>query len=217
MKRIPYTASNIIQVDPQNPNPDIISKAARIIEEGGIVIIPTQGLYGIAADAFNDKATEKIFTIKNRPSTNPLLIFIKETGVLDSLVTDISPDAKKLMAAFWPGKVTLIFHAKPHLPRALTAGTGKIGIRIPGHPVTSALVEALVCPITGTSANPSGKKGCHDIFSLPDSILSNADLILNAGPLKGGSGSTVIDTTIHPVRILREGAVSSKAIFRSFV
>lgn len=215
---MPLTKSklpNILKTNPLVPEQSVIRHAAKTIESGGIVVIPTLGLYGMAADAFNPQTLKRIFDLKNRPETNPLLIFIKNSGILDTLVTDISPDARKLMAAFWPGKVTLIFHAQSHLSNILTAGTGKIGIRVPGHPVTDALVQTLSTPITGTSANLSGEQGCNDISSLSDSILTNADLILDAGPLKGGPGSTVIDTTCHPVRILREGAISSAAVFKA--
>lgn len=206
---------NILKTNPRVPEFEIIKKAAQTIESGGIVIIPTLGLYGMAADAFNPKALNRIFELKSRPETNPLLIFIKNISVLDTLVSNISSDARKLMASFWPGKVTLVFQAQPNLPQALTAGTGKIGIRIPGHPVAAALIQDLDCPITGTSANLSGERGCHDISSLPDSILTGSDLILDAGSLKGGSGSTVIDTTCHPVRILREGSISSETVFKA--
>jgi L-threonylcarbamoyladenylate synthase len=215
MTRLYFTTSGIIQTDPRNPAPETIAKAAHIIEAGGIVIIPTLGLYGIAADAFNPMALQKIFELKNRPETNPLLIFVKDIMALENLVTEVSPSARKLMARFWPGKLTLIFKAQNHLPSALTSGTGKIGIRLPGHPVTSTLVRALKIPITGTSANFSGQPGCHEIQSLPDSILNKADLILDAGTLQGGPGSTVVDTTVHPVRIIREGAIPAHEIFKT--
>lgn len=210
-----YNDPPILKIDPFNPEYEIIKKATYTIEKGGIVIIPTLGLYGIAANAFSAPALKKIYDLKKRPETNPILILIKNSNLLNDLVSDITPAANKLMKAFWPGRITLIFNAKPHLSTMLTADTGKIGIRIPGHPVTAALTQALDFPITGTSANLSGNPGCHDISSLSDSIIKSADLILDAGSLKGGPGSTVIDTTTTPVRILREGAVPKDAIFQS--
>jgi L-threonylcarbamoyladenylate synthase len=209
--------ATIIKIDPDHPSHADIHQAADVIKSGGVVVIPTFCLYGLAVDAFNLKALEKIFHIKNRHQTNPLLIFIKDTSTLEYLVKEITPAAQKLMDRFWPGKVTLIFNAKDHLPTALTAGTGKIGIRIPDHPVTSALVHALDHPITGTSANISGEQGCHSIRILPDSILQNTNLILDAGDLSGGPGSTVIDTTCHPIKIIREGVVPVRDIYETTV
>jgi L-threonylcarbamoyladenylate synthase len=209
----------IVEINPEIPVSDTanaaIAEAAGIILSGGIVVVPTLCLYGLAADALNPGSLMRIFHIKNRPETNPLLVFIKGTGDLEALVTDVPENALKLMDHFWPGKVTLVFNANPHLPDALTAGTGKIGIRVPGHPVTSALVNAAGRPITGTSANISGEKGCHDVSSLPASILDSVDFTLDAGPLKPGPGSTVIDVTTYPVKIIRQGIVPSHEIFKA--
>ncbi len=204
--------NKIIAVDSGMPGTGEITMAAEVIRTGGVVVIPTFCLYGLAADAFNAAALQKIFDIKKRPDSNPLLIFIKDIRDIGDLVKDVSPAAVKLMNRFWPGKVTLIFNAKDHLPQALTAGTGKIGIRIPDHPVTSALVKAAGCPITGTSANISGQPGCHRVTDLAESLIQNVDLVLDAGDLSGGTGSTVVDTTLETPSILREGVVSASAI-----
>lgn len=205
-------SATIIRIDSEHPSKSDIHKAVDVIQSGDVVVIPTFCMYGLAVDAFNHKALDKVFQIKNRPQTNPLLIFIKDTASLENLVKTISPAAQKLINRFWPGKVTLIFNAKEHLPAALTAGTGKIGIRIPDHPVTSALVNALENPITGTSANLSGEQGSNSVHALSSSIIKNTGLILDAGDLSGGPGSTVIDTTCHPAIIIREGVVPSYKI-----
>ena len=207
--------ATIIKIDPDHPSHADIHEAADVIKSGGVVVIPTFCLYGLAVDAFNLKALEKIFQIKNRPQTNPLLIFIKDTACLENLVKEISPAAQKLMDRFWPGKVTLIFNAKDHLPTALTAGTGKIGIRIPDHPVTSAIVHALNHPITGTSANISGEQGCHSISTLPSAIIQNTNLVLDSGDLTVGPGSTVIDITSNPVKIIRKGIIPALDIYNT--
>ena len=125
--------------------------------------------------------------------------------MIQTLATDIPAPAKKLMNTFWPGHLTLVFKAKPHIPKQLTAGTGKIGIRIPIHPVARALVSQVDFPITGTSANLSGQPGCTRIEDLAASIRKNVHLILDAGPVKGGIGSTIVDVTQTPVAVLRQG------------
>ena len=205
----------IIIIDPSMPSINSIHHAAQIISQGGMVIFPTWCLYGLAVHALIPEAVRKIFNIKKRSSENPVLILIKHQDDLNDLVTSIPAPARKIMDRFWPGKVTLVFHAKDHIPKDLTAGTGKIGIRIPEHPVAVALVHALPFPITGTSANISGTGGCNRITDLPSELTENVDLILDAGTLNGGSGSTVVDVTCNPIQIIREGAVSAFEIFRA--
>ena len=116
------------------------------------------------------------------------------------------------MDRFWPGRVTLVFEAAATVPNYLTAGSGKIGIRLPGHPVAAALIESLGAPLTGTSANLSGKPGCSCIDDLDPLLVQPMDAVLDAGPLKGGNGSTVVDVTGDIPRVLREGQIPEKDI-----
>jgi L-threonylcarbamoyladenylate synthase len=143
------------------------------------------------------------FQDKNRPSAKPLLVLIKNQEALDALVQKIPPQARKLMKEFWPGKLTIIFPARQTLSPILTGNTGKIGIRLPGHPIALALAKLLDNPITGTSANLSGQPGIADIRNLDSTILDKVDLVLDAGPLLGGTGSTVIDVTQKKCHIIR--------------
>ncbi len=119
---------------------------------------------------------------------------------------------ESVKANFTAGKVTVVYDAAASLPERLTAGTGKIGIRLPAHPVAAALVKTLSFPITATSANLSGRPGCSQIADLDPRVTDEVDLVLDAGPLAGGMGSSVVDVTVDPPRILREGAVSSTDI-----
>lgn len=204
----------VIRIDPDHPSSDAIEQAAELIQHQGVVVFPTQCLYGLAADARDSLAIKKIFHIKHRPETNPLLILIHSLMDLEELVTHIPDTAHRLMQAMWPGGLTLIFEAAPGVSDLLTAGTGKIGVRIPSHPVARALVKASGRPVTGTSANLSGAPGCSQIKDLPQNILQAADLVLDAGPLKGGTGSTILDITCDPFRILRSGAIPIHCIQR---
>ncbi len=207
----------IIGIDPVNPEPDSIAKAGKIIRNNGIVIFPAKCLYGVAANALNEKAIKKVFQLKQRPLNNPILVLIPDKSILPDLVKSISEPAKKLMDAFWPGNLTLVFEAKDNIPRLLTANTGKIGVRIPSHPVAKALVEAVNFPITGTSANLSGHKGCNQTGQLVPSILDSVDLVLDAGILKGGSGSTIVDVTSTNIKVLRQGEVTAFQIKETLV
>ena len=206
-------ANKIRSIDPVNPQHDLIVEAARVIERGGIVVFPTSFIYGLGADAFNKDAIDRVFRIKKRPHNKPLSVLVKNREILYRLVQYIPSYASTIMDRFWPGKITIVFKAKDGLPKNLTAGTGTIGVRIPEHSAACALVNALDNPITGTSANFSGNAGCSQISDLDPLIADELDLILDAGPLEGGIGSTVIDVTGDAPKILREGAIAAEDIF----
>jgi len=190
-------------------------EAGHIINNGGVVVFPTRSVYGLAADAYHAAAVNRIFTIKKRPKSKALLVLIDGRQDLDRLVSRIPLTAQGIMTNFWPGKVTIVFEALPTLPQELTAGTGRIGVRLPGHPVAAALVREAGGPITGTSANTSGNPAVSSIAELDADVVKMADLILDAGKLLGGTGSTVIDVSIDPPEILREGALSARELSES--
>jgi L-threonylcarbamoyladenylate synthase len=205
----------IRKINPTAPEPEIIAEAAEIIKQGGVVVFPTRSLYGLGVDAYNPDAVEKIIKIKQRPADNPILVLIYSRRQLDSLAANISPTALAIMDAFWPGKVTLVFEARDSLSNRLTARTGKIGVRLAGHPVAAALVQQVGRPVTGTSANVSGEPGCYRAQYLEPPIAQQVDLILDAGTLAGGVGSTVVDVTADRPQILREGQVTAAEILRT--
>jgi len=202
----------IRKINPTAPKPETIAEAAAVIKQGGVVAFPTRCLYGLGADAFNPEAVGRVIKIKRRSEQNPILVLIDSKQQLESLVMHIPPAADAIMAAFWPGRVTLVFEARNSLPDQLTAQTGKIGVRLPGHPVAFSLVKHVKNPLTGTSANISGQPACHRAKDLDPTIAGQLDFILDAGNLRGGVGSTVVDVTVDPPRILREGAVTSREV-----
>ncbi len=206
-------SSNIRIINPHNPDMAIIQEAVSVIRSGGVVIFPTRHLYGLGADAFQAKPIERIYQMKQRPENKPVSILIQSRHFLEQAVMDIPPAAIKLMDVFWPGKITLVFNARPEISSRLTAGTGKIGVRVPEHPTAVALIRMLDHPITATSANISGMPGAHRIDGLPQDFINQASLVLDAGLLKGGKGSTVVDVTVEPPRVLREGEISKKEIY----
>ena len=205
-------ANKIKKTHPSVPSDDLIKKAVRIIKSGGIIVFPTRCLYGLGADAFNLKAVNRIFSIKQRPSNKPVSVLIKNKEALNKLVKNVPPVASWIIDCFWPGRITIVFEAKDTVPDNITAGTGKIGLRIPEHPVACSLLNDLDVPVTATSANISNCAGCSRILDLDSLIADRLDLILDAGPLKAGPGSTVIDVTEELPVILREGEVSEKDI-----
>jgi L-threonylcarbamoyladenylate synthase len=163
----------------------------------------------------NPNAVERIIEIKQRPQDNPILVLIHSKKQLEMLVEKIPPHADAIMEALWPGRVTLVFDARGTLPGLLTAQTGKIGVRLPGHPVAAAMLGQVKGPVTGTSANLSGRAGCKRLSDMDPQITGQVDLVLDAGTLQGGVGSTVVDVTAEPPRILREGQVTAGQIMGS--
>jgi L-threonylcarbamoyladenylate synthase len=199
-------------VNPRAPEPEAIARAAEVIRTGGVVCFPTRCLYGLGADARDAAGVERVFEIKQRPADMPLLVLIGRSAQLQELAERVPPMAQLLIERFWPGRLTLVMEARSIIPERLTAGTGKIGIRLAAHPVARALVEALDRPITGTSANLSGASGCRQIVDLDPQIARQVDLILDGGPLKGGVGSTVVDVTGENPVVIREGEISKPEI-----
>lgn len=198
----------VIQVHSENPDAAAVKTAGKVLEQSGIVIFPATCMYGIAANALNPGAVQKVFDIKQRPKNNPILVLIRSKKQLSELVSHIPAAAERLMETIWPGRLTIVFQAARTVSPQLTAGTGKIGIRIPEHPVARALTNSVDFPVTGTSANLSGDPSSMTVDQLPDVLKNSSDLILDAGELKGGSGSTIIDVTCRPAVILRKGRVS---------
>ena len=205
-------SGRILKIDPEKPQKDFIDEAARIIKNGGVIAFPTRSLYGLGADALNPDAVQKIFDIKRRPLDKPILVLIKDKDSISDIARENPPSAIRIMDTFWPGNVTIVLKANSDLPPALTAGTGKIGVRLPQHPVASALVKAFGGPLTGTSANISGELGCSRVSDLDFEVKTKLELIFDAGTLKKGKGSTVVDVTIHPPEVLREGEILAKDI-----
>ena len=199
---------NIIKISPTNPEKQIIEKAGKMINQKGLIIFPAQYFYGIAVNALDANAIQKVFKFKKRLMQNPLLALIKNKAQLETLVDSIPDIAEKLIEKYWPGNITIIFKASKHVPECLISKTGKIGLRIPWHPVAKALVNAADSPITGTSANISGKPGCNTIDMIDRSIIKNSEMVLDAGKLKPGLGSTVVDVTDNSIKIVRQGQIS---------
>jgi len=188
-----------------------IEEAARIIKAGGIIIYPTETVYGLGADISNRIAILKVYGAKRRSLDNPLSVAVKDLDQADELVYTNSY-ARKLYKAFLPGPLTMILKKKAILPKELTAGLDKIGIRIPDHPVALKLIE-LAGPITATSANVSGQPGPKTAHDAKKQLGGRVNFILDVGECKIGEPSTVVDiSTDGKFEILREGLISREEI-----
>jgi L-threonylcarbamoyladenylate synthase len=156
-----------------------------------------------------------LYDLKGRsPQTRPILVLIRSRHELQALVSEITPAAERLMQACWPGPLTLVFRAAVAVPSVLTAGTGTIGVRLSAYPDVQRVLEMIGGPLTGTSANRTGQPPATTAEEVERAFGADVDLILNGGPTPGGLPSTVVDTTVSPPRLIREGCVS-QAVLRA--
>ena len=197
----------ILKIDPSNPDVALIAEAARIMKRGGVIAYPTETLYGLGADGKNEQAVEKVFLIKGRDFKSPISLIIGDRKDLIGLVDEITDTAHWLMEKFWPGGLTLVFRASSSIPSRLTGSTGKIGIRISSHPIATILTKTLSHPITATSANLSGEGECSSAGEVIQCLGNRIDAVIDGGPTPGSKGTTILDVTVHPPVILREGII----------
>ena len=177
-------------------------------KRGGIIAYPTETFYGLGVDPFNETAIKRLFELKGRDSDKPISILVKDTKMLLTVVEEIPPLAEKLIKRFWPGPLTIVFKAKKTISLALTANTGKIGVRISGNQIAQKLLETIDSPITTTSANPSGKKSPVTASEVIGYFGDKIDLILDGGMLYGKLGSTIVDVTEGDLKVIRQGEIS---------
>jgi len=190
-----------------------IRKAARLIRNGTVVAFPTETFYGLAALATDYQAIAKVYLLKRRAVHKSLSILVADLKELDKWIENFSREARHLAASFWPGPLTLVCAAGEKLPTNLTAGTGKIAVRISSHPVAQALVQAVGGPITATSANRSGAPNCRSCEEVLSQLGQDLEAILDAGLTPGGKASTIADVTTWPPKILRIGAIAAQEVF----
>lgn len=190
-----------------------LREVADIVRRGGIIAFPTETFYGLGACPFDAPAVRRIVDLKDRSlRAAPILVLIRSRADLETLVSEITPTAERLMEACWPGPLTLVFHAAAAVPSVLTAGTGTIGVRLPAHPDVQRLLEAIGGPLTGTSANRSGQPPATTAGEVERVLGGGVDAILNGGATPGGLPSTVVDTTVSPPRLIREGRISTASL-----
>lgn len=195
-----------------NKNLDKIKEAAMSIKEGNIVLFPTETVYGIGANALDEKAVNKIFEAKGRASDNPLIVHICDIDMLKDLVKNIGEVEEKLIKNFWPGPLTIIFNRKECIPSNVTAGLETVGIRYPSNKVAQKLIELSGLPIAAPSANISGKPSGTKIEDIIDELDGKVDYILDSGMVDIGVESTVVRVIDNKAHILRPGKITVEDI-----
>jgi L-threonylcarbamoyladenylate synthase len=200
-------ATAVVAIDVANPDAGALAHAAAVLREGGLVAFPTETFYGLGAAAGDPAAVRRVFRVKARTESKPLLVLVDSIAMAESLAGEVTPRARELMARHWPGALTLVMRARAELPTELTAGTGTIGVRLSGHPVARGLVRALGGPITAPSANLEDAAPPTSVADVLRALDGAIDLALDGGVTAGGPASSVVDVTADPPRILRHGAV----------
>ncbi|MDQ0214156.1 L-threonylcarbamoyladenylate synthase [Oikeobacillus pervagus] len=199
-------------VDAKKSYPQI-KEAATLLQKGEVVAFPTETVYGLGADALKDEAVAKIYHAKGRPSDNPLIVHIANQSQLNELVATIPEAAKKLMGAFWPGPLTIIFKKKANvLSEKVTAGLETVAIRMPNHPVALAVIAQAQLPIAAPSANQSGKPSPTTAQHVLDDLKGRIAGVVDGGETGVGVESTVVDCTAPIPVILRPGGITKEAI-----
>jgi L-threonylcarbamoyladenylate synthase len=197
-----------LAVNPDEPVDRPLLLAAEVVRAGGVVVYPTETLYGIGANAWDVDAIRRVETLKGRTEAKPVLVLINSRERLSSLIASSTLVGEKLIEAFWPGPLTLVFASSKQVPSILTKGTGTIGIRIPSSPLCLRFLELCDAPLTSTSANRSGFPSLRSVKDIRREFPTGVDLFLDAGELPQRLPSTVVDVTGDTAQVLRLGAVS---------
>lgn len=195
----------------QQATRETLSLASELLHSGNLVAFPTETVYGLGADAGNPKAVLSVFAAKGRPADNPLIVHIHDRSQLDDLCT-VTDAAIPLMDAFWPGPLTILFEKHSSVPDIVTAGLPTVAVRMPSHPVASALLKACNLPIAAPSANVSGRPSPTNASDVYEDMKGKIPLIIDGGPCEVGVESTVLDLIHGQPTILRPGGITREML-----
>lgn len=201
-----------IYINSQDPEPEYIEEAAKLIQKGQLVAFPTETVYGLGANALDANACAEIFKVKGRPQDNPLIVHVSNFDMVKSVTEDWNEQAKRCAEAFWPGPLTLVLPKTAFIPDTVSAGLGSIGIRMPSHPVALSLIEKAGVPIAAPSANLSGKPSPTNGIHVWKDLRGRIPLVLDGGVCNVGVESTVLDLTGNIPMILRPGGITKEKL-----
>lgn len=191
----------------QKLDKDIIEEAAQVIKKGGVVVFPTETVYGLGANALDEEAVKKIFVAKGRPQDNPLIIHVGDFNI-SPYVKTVPTVAKEIIKRYWPGPITLILEKSELVPMMTSAKLSTVGIRMPANDIARELILAAGVPIAAPSANISGRPSPTDVESCIEDLNGKVDYILGGENSEVGLESTIVDCTVNPICILRPGAIT---------
>jgi L-threonylcarbamoyladenylate synthase len=191
---------------------DSIREAGAVLRGGGLVAFPTETVYGLGADAENESAVRAMFAAKGRPADHPVIVHLAAANMIDDFAAEVPPVARRLAAAFWPGPMTLVLRRSGRVSDLVTGGLGTVGLRVPVHPVASALLVELGGAIAAPSANRFGRVSCTRAEHVIQELGGRVDLIVDGGNCSVGLESTIIDVSGDAPTILRPGAVTAEQV-----
>jgi len=194
-----------------NVTQEEIKKAANILRAGGLVAFPTETVYGLGANALDAAAVRKIFALKGRPQTSPLIVHVASVEQARALTAEWPGDAERLARKFWPGPLTIIVPASPNVPLRVTGNTGRLAVRQSRSAVANALVAKLDQPLISTSANISGQPTCRSGIDVFGTMDGRVDMVLDGG-LCSGQGATTVDVTEPAWKLVKAGAIDEREI-----
>jgi L-threonylcarbamoyladenylate synthase len=197
-----------VVVDPGAPQRDAIDEAAKWIRSGAVVAIPTDTLYGLAADPFSADAVARVFAVKGRSAGSALPLIAADAGQIATHLGRLPDIAARLAERFWPGPLTILMPATRLLAREVSGDTGTVGVRVPANPVARAICAACGHPVTATSANVSGEPAPATADAVERALGDRIELLIDTGPAPGGAPSTIVDVTGGEPRLVRAGAIS---------
>ena len=189
-----------------------IKQAKESLDNGGLVAIPTETVYGLAANALKEESVIKIFQAKNRPSFDPLIVHVSSVSCVNDLVSEFPDSAKKLAKAYWPGPLTLVMKKSEKIPLSVTSGMDTVGIRVPNHPLSLQLLKSLDFPLAAPSANPFGYTSPTQAFHVNNQLGNSVDYILDGGTCTVGIESTIVSCVGDNVTVLRLGGLTLEEI-----
>jgi L-threonylcarbamoyladenylate synthase len=195
----------------EGPLDAVFARCRDVVRARGVIAYPTDTFYGLGADPRDPEAVKKIFDIKGRKAGQPILLLLHDRSEVAAWVSAITPSAERLMNRFWPGPLTLVFPAAAHVLPELTGGSGTIGLRVPGNELTRDLLRRLGTALTGTSANRSGGREPRTADEVMREVGDRVDLVLDGGATAGDRPSTVVDVTVEPPRVIRQGIIDITA------
>ena len=202
----------VLKAEPPSYLPESIRQAGRTLRAGGVAVFPTETVYGVGADIRNAEAVGRVFGLKNREPSQPLMAHCASPIQMLEYVADVPEWVQPLISRFWPGPLALILRSTDKVPSVVIGGGRTIGIRMVGHPIARDLLEELGAPIAGTSANLHGEPATSRFTAINPSLLDQVDVALDAGLCGREAPSTVLDVTCDPPRVVRLGAVSVQDI-----